>query len=246
MKYLGTILIIFTPFVLLAQGSSTEDILANTQKWSAEDLSNLSRNTKTWTKDYIWEIPDNSERNAMPFYKPNFNPKKVNFYIASDFKVFLNWRVKKELGVSHYEVERFEKSKRFELMQVLGANHSQVNTEPYFFKDDRPVKGISNYRIVQVLQTGERRYSSIYSINFDRPIEDIVLLNFPKKRSVEVLALKDKKPISIFFYNDAGKIIAQHSFKNRIQIRTLEWPKGMVRYDVLGDGYEAHGLVKID
>jgi len=246
MKYLSFIVFFLVSVSLSAQEKSPSNtILANADGLEPSSLM-VKPSTKINASAYFWKTATNEERKNMPFYKSNFNPKDVNFYITSKLEITLNWIVDKERQVSHYEIERFGPSGKFELIQALGAQHHSEKSEPYSFYDFKPLRGINNYRVVQVLQSGERKYSKIYKINCDRPNENIVLLNSKSNRTLEILIANDEKPISIFFFDENEKVIGQHSVKKRGQILTTGWTKGLVSYDILGDGYEAHGLLQID
>ena len=247
MKYLSVfLLIILAQWVTAQQSEQLETTMADAIKWEKNSKKSNNESRIIDVNDYQWMVPENQERAKMPFFKSNFNPKDLGFYLSGDLELMLIWRTIKNVGVSHYEIERFTKDQRFESLQAVGSGNGLQPIESYIFNDKSPIKGICNYRIVQVMQTGDRKFSPILSLKYDRPDENVVLISTLETNSIEVVVSKIEKPISIFFFDEYDNILSQEVIRKNGRIRTFGWPKGVVRYDILGKGIEAKGFLIID
>jgi hypothetical protein len=76
-------------------------------------------------------------------------------------EVLLDWRVKDEVNMKQYDVERSVDGKNFTAIGTV----SNLGKETYSLIDPRPVIGINYYRLAMVESNGLTNYSRIAAIN---------------------------------------------------------------------------------
>jgi len=203
----------------------------------------MDARTKISADSYHWELPKNTIYHTRESASSKFTPLDCSFFISDNFTLALQWTVKEEIGVSHYVVERYHAERGFEFVQVLGATGNSENMVSYQSKDPTPHRGFNSYRLVQVLSNGAKKISITKSINYDRPAKGIFLIASTEVKAKEIFVISDNKPVTIFIANEAEEIIGQYWIRNRKRIDMSDWPKGIYRYDILGQRFMGHGLI---
>ena len=99
---------------------------------------------------------NNNNSSALPLTLLSFQAQQVK-----RGEVLLDWRVKDEVNMKQYDVERSVDGKSFTAIGTV----SNLGKETYSLIDPRPVIGINYYRLAMVESNGLTNYSRIAAIN---------------------------------------------------------------------------------
>ena len=99
---------------------------------------------------------NNNNSSALPLTLLSFQAQQVK-----RGEVLLDWRVKDEVNMKQYDVERSVDGKNFTAIGTV----SNLGKETYSLIDPRPVIGINYYRLAMVESNGLTNYSRIAAIN---------------------------------------------------------------------------------
>ena len=113
-----------------------------------------------------------SDNNPLPIELLSFQIKKCNS------EVCLLWKTASEINNDYFTIERSVNGEFFVPIQIVdGAGNSNMILN-YYTSDDKPINGISYYRLKQTDFDGQNSYSQIKSITFDK-IEDVDIKVYP-------------------------------------------------------------------
>jgi len=148
-------------------------------------------------------------------------------------QVKLAWSTASELDNHFFTIERSADGENWkDIVQMNGAGTSNVlNT--YAFWDNKPIRGVSYYRLAQTDIDGTKTYSQIRSVVYGMSSDCIV---FPNPTSENVTILYDQGFNMIYMYNAMGQpVISQNiegTLSSSLDISTL--PKGLYFLRLVG------------
>ena len=120
-------------------------------------------------------------------------------------KVVTTWETSSELNNNFFTVERSRDGFNFESIGIVQGQGNSTSLHHYEYEDNRPLKGISYYRLRQTDFDGRSTLSRMIAVNFaDRrdfqcaaypnPFTDKVFLNISSSQAGEVrFVLSDEK-----------------------------------------------------
>ena len=94
-------------------------------------------------------------------------PVKLSFFevTKSNGNVLINWVAASEVNNDKYVIERSADGRNYvPLTTVYAGNNGQGS---YVARDDKPLKGINYYRLVQYDKDGRRSYFGVRTVNFE-------------------------------------------------------------------------------
>jgi hypothetical protein len=145
--------------------------------------------------------------------------------------VKVSWNTSAESEIESYEVQRSTDASLYQTIKTVAAKNTASNH--YSARDDRPLPGLSYYRIRIKEQSGIVKYSYVLSA-FMATTADLRLAPSPWKKGTELyVANPDNKKINVIFYNAQGETIGRASTERR-QVPTdhLNATRGIVYYKV--------------
>lgn len=129
-------------------------------------------------------------------------------------EVLLNWSTSSEIDASHFEVERSNEGLNFEYIDELSAIGNSNQETKYELLDKEPLKGISYYRLKQIDNNGDFKYSKIIAVNFKKSKTNKKpnLLLYPNpvidKTTLQFDNFEDSR-ILLSIYNISGVLILE-------------------------------------
>ena len=210
-----------------AEGTGGVDVNTNTLTWSG--LSTFSFDTGA-----------GDEAAALPIHLLYFTAK------PEAKKVRLDWATASETNNDYFTVERSEDGEHFnELFKKPGAGISTTNLY-YFGYDNKPLPGISYYRLKQTDYDGKFAYSDVESVSLygsDREnTMELKIYPNPAENGKFHLSFdaKQSEKYSISIYDAVGKLIYHQDFQAEKGINdyTIELPdlaSGMYQLEVRND-----------
>ncbi|MEL6863727.1 MAG: T9SS type A sorting domain-containing protein [Bacteroidota bacterium] len=103
---------------------------------------------------------------SMPVELISFQAEKV------EATVRLNWATANEINSQGFEIQRSPDALHWEVLGFVDSKGQSNSTQNYAYIDQRPIKGINYYRLLQKDWDGRSDYTSIVEVNFD-------LLDYP-------------------------------------------------------------------
>lgn len=135
--------------------------------------------------------------------------------LAVKKEILLSWVTSSEIDASHFEVERSGENLVFEYLDELDAIGNSNEETNYELLDHSPLKGVSYYRLKQIDNNGEFKYSKIIAVNFKKKDEHKPnLLIYPNpiidKTTLQFNNFTDKE-IVFSVYTVSGILILQQT-----------------------------------
>ncbi len=180
-----------SPWTFLTSGNSTMD-------WGGETVSaNIGQWTLTSGTHYF---SFGDPATALPVELISFTAH------ASNGKNILEWNTASEINNDHFEIQRFDDSKKWNKIGEV-AGHGTTNEKQFYSFTDASIQnaGILYYRLKQVDYNGKFEYSEIRRISSEKQISDIKVYPNPAKDILNVSFSNDgqNKMIKIFNVNGA-------------------------------------------
>ena len=126
--------------------------------------------------------------------------------------VQLNWATASESETNYFEIEKSRDAQSWTTVGITNAAGTSSTIRNYSMLDDKPLNGISYYRLKQVDLNGTWEYSDIRSVNF----EGLELIKaFPNPASNEINLLINSKietPSQLDILNITGQQVFKASF----------------------------------
>ncbi len=109
---------------------------------------------------------------------PNL-PVELNSFsaIVNNSSVQLNWQTATEVNNYGFEVERFQGI--WQKIGFVNGNGNSNSTKYYSYEDDKIVSGKYAYRLKQIDNNGQYKYSKIVEVSFVKPDEYSLEQNYP-------------------------------------------------------------------
>ena len=202
----------------------------------------IASNTLTWSNltTYSFDTGAGDEASALPIHLLYFTAK------PQTNRVRLDWATASETNNDYFTVERSEDGEHFnELFKKPGAGISTTNLY-YFGYDNKPLPGISYYRLKQTDYDGKFAYSDVESVSLygsDREnTMELKIYPNPAENGKFHLSFdaKQSEKYSISIYDAVGKLIYHQDYQAEKGINdyTIELPdlaSGMYQLEVKND-----------
>lgn len=120
--------------------------------------------------------------------------------------VVLEWKTSSEYNNAYFEVERSTNGVSFtRIGQVIAAQQGAGNLNAYHYRDEKPLSGISYYRLKQVDFDGKNSFSAIVKISIaDAQTYSMVALPATKQIRLSIPASATSK-LHLMIYDVAGR-----------------------------------------
>lgn len=157
-----------------------------------------------------------------------------NFNVANqETQVDLSWQTGTEKENSFFNVYRSEDGKQFDLLgKIQGAGYS-TSEQSYSYTDERPLPGVTYYKIAAVDQDGNLEYSDIKSVQRNVNDNAIHVVPNPARENVSVaIAVDEASHCNVRITDAMGKTVFQteediekgmHTWNMDVQ----KWTKGV-------------------
>jgi hypothetical protein len=114
--------------------------------------------------------------------------------------VLLQWVTANETNNSHFEVERSSDG-----IQYIAIGTVFTGNQPYRFEDIAPAAGTNYYRIKQIDEDNNSRYSGVATVDIDNVVTTIVYPN-PAKNIVNIQFKANAAHVAVLIMDAAGRI----------------------------------------
>lgn len=169
-------------------------------------------------KGFTWfEHAANMALGPLPISLTSFDLTKQNE------QVLLKWSTVSELNNEYFEIENSADGRTWKFVSKISGNGTTTNTNYYTFIDQKPLNGLSYYRIKQVDFDGQTSYAPIKSISFDKLINDKALRIFPNPVTHH-LSIEGFYPddVRVKIFNILGREMNGFSLKNESSTLSLD------------------------
>ncbi|MFT5802856.1 MAG: hypothetical protein ACI956_002679, partial [Nonlabens sp.] len=143
---------------------------------------------------------------SLPVELVNFNAG----LIENDF-VRVSWQTATEINNDFFTVERSSNGKDWEKLEIIEGAGDAATLLSYSVLDDKPLFGISYYRLKQTDFDERFSYSQIRSINNEDP-DDIQIEIYPKPTTAQIyLSGNETELEEISIYNISGQNVTANT-----------------------------------
>jgi hypothetical protein len=134
---------------------------------------------------------------------------------AEEKIVLLDWITVSEINNDYFLIERSSDGKNFFEFGRIDGHGNSTSALHYRFRDDKPLNGISYYRLKQIDYDGKYHYSHIAYVSF--AMNDIMIYNAYPDPSQETISVKIFSPsadqVIARICDLPGKIIAEYKIE---------------------------------
>lgn len=147
--------------------------------------------------------------NPLPVTWLSFTGKQINQY------VYLFWETVTEINNDYFTIERSVNGMDFEAIGVIPGSGNSNLTVAYDFYDERPIIGLSYYRIKQTDSDGKNDYSKIIALEYDpfrdSSFDEPEVMIYPNPAKGDVLHINVKAPfqnneVEVSIIDGEGKV----------------------------------------
>jgi hypothetical protein len=152
--------------------------------------------------------------------------------VTLEKQVDLDWTTAAERNVQHFVVERSRDGKTFEKIGNSIAPNNTIAKRFYHITDEKPLLGVSFYRVRELSMSGESSFSPIRAIDLSG--EKIVFSVHPNPKDKETpLSIQTNwaETYTFFLYDATGKRIYSHKCKGAMQLNDLNLVGGFYLYE---------------
>ncbi len=174
-----------------------------------------------------------------PFGGPGGPPLPVNL-ISFDANltngiVELSWKTSFEFENREFRVERLNHSplNKWSVIEVVPGKGNHDDFTTYTVRDQAPLVGINQYRLVQVDMDGSETRSGIVSVVFQGEAKSLQLLPNPATSRVEILGITDG---IAEVYSTSGTLISSHTLNQARELDISPLNSGVYVVRVLSQG----------
>jgi acid phosphatase type 7 len=198
---------------------------ATTQNITVSPTTNRTY-TVTDNMNCLTDVFNVNLSSVLPLDLLNFEAKPV----GKSTKI--SWKTANEQNVDYFEIEHSPDSKAFTPLSKLAAKNTQLQS--YEVMDEKPLSGVSYYRLKIAHLDGHLTYSPVESVVFEENNANKVHI-YPNpasdKLTIEVTS-KHSEPIVVNLFNRVGQLVYSHTLDskigvNRVNINTGLFPKGL-------------------
>lgn len=163
----------------------------------------------------------------LPVSLTNFSVKKNNGSIG------INWTSEAESGLNYYEVQRSADGRNFSSLQSVQSRNS-VSKVNYSVTDNKPLNGISYYRLKMFEVDGSATYSKIASVQFTTGNLITLYPTLWKKGTILTISNPNNEKLTAYFFNSSGQHIGSSTTLNSaLPTSMLNTVKGVIYYKVI-------------
>lgn len=181
------------------------------------------------------------------FYDFIITPVKLLSFTASkkDNVVELKWKTAEEVNMDRYEIERSSNGKDFEKIGEVNSGNQQLQVD-YLYNDNKPMGGISYYRLKMVGVAGDIKYSRVVAIQF-RSGNKVSLYPNPYREGQNLnISNPSFQPLIVTFYDPSGQQVSViRTTTNSLSTQSLQTQHGILVYKVLFENGELAGTGKL-
>jgi hypothetical protein len=164
---------------------------------------------------------------TLPVSLLNFSVKKNNGSID------INWTTDVESGMSHYEIQRSSDGRNFSNIQSIQSRNS-VSRANYSANDNKPLNGISYYRLKMVEVDGSAAYSKIVTVQFATGNLITIYPTLWKKGTLLRISNPNNEKLTAYFFNTAGQHVGiATTINSSLSTTTLNNQKGIIYYKII-------------
>jgi len=132
----------------------------------------------------------------------------LNFQVEKDLNHHANisWTTAAEVNNNYFEIQKSSDGQQWQFVSKVKGNRNSASSLDYTFTDQKPLSGISYYRIKQVDFDGIMSYTPVKSISFDVPHTNKSLRIFPNPVTHQ-LSIPGEYPedVQIQIFNTLGQ-----------------------------------------
>jgi type IX secretion system substrate protein len=212
--------------------------------WTAMSHSGFTP-PKTGNKNmYNWFIQ---------FARNNLVPVQLRDYSVrlSNGKVIIRWTTLNESNNAGFVVERADQSQSFNEIATIGGSGASQQQRTYEYIDDKPLKDLSFYRLVQRDVDGKKQYYEMRKIINRSSFNRIIISPNPFKHDLSLYLNVDKAQyVSATISDLNGKTVRSQygtysEGSTEIRIKTDDLPAGIYFLKVQGKDFnEVHKVIK--
>lgn len=148
--------------------------------------------------------------------------------------VDLSWTTSVEINATYFEVEKSNDGTNFRKIGQVQSSFNKLTPSNYGFVDHENTQ-FNYYRIKMLHTDGYILYSNVVFIQRDNAPNQIIVTPNPFTNIVTIRFTRTPQgPVSIAFFDMAGKLISKHSF-----------PTGQPSYDINTEGILSRGIYMI-
>ena len=168
-----------------------------------------------------------SDPTTLPVSLINFTAKKNNSSID------INWITDNESGMSAYEVQRSSDGRNFSNIQSVQSSNS-VSRMNYSTSDNKPLNGISYYRLKMIEVDGSATYSKIATIQFTTGNLVTLYPTLWKKGTMLNISNPNNEKLTAHFFTSAGQHIGiSTTINSALPTSMLNIQKGVIYYKII-------------
>jgi len=169
------------------------------------------------------------DASTLPVSLTNFTAKKNNKSID------LNWVTEEESNMSHYEIQRSFDGRNFSTIQSIQSRNS-VSRANYTTADNKPLNGISYYRLKMVETDGSPTYSKIVSVHFATGNLITVYPTIWKKGTTLNISNPNNEKLIAYFFTSTGQHVGvSTTTSSLLPTNALNNQKGIIYYKITND-----------
>ncbi len=189
---------------------------ATSLRWLDEGSSLTTGSTTTGTLTSsitsgfgYFTLSSTNATNPLPITLLYFDAKYIEQWVD------LNWATSSELNNDYFTVERSSDGKSFELLLQLPGSGTISGTTNYQSVDERPLPGVSYYRLKQTDYDGKFSYSDIIPVAAKGPKLECLTCNFDP--GAGLLSMQLYIPVrdnfNLLVTDVSGRIILEKNFR---------------------------------
>ena len=164
---------------------------------------------------------------TLPLSLISFSAKKNSKFID------LSWTTEQESDMSHYELQRSGDGRNFSTLQSIQSRNSLSKTI-YSASDNKPLNGVTYYRLKMVEVGGSVSYSKIVSVQFATGNLITVYPTLWKKGTALNISNPNNEKLTACFFNSSGQQLGITStISSLLPTSLLNNQKGIVYYKIL-------------
>ena len=173
---------------------------------------------------------------TLPVSLVNFSAKK------NDKSIVVTWTTDIESNMSHYEIQRSSDARNFSTIQTTQSRNS-VNRAIYAMNDNKPLNGISYYRLKMVETDGSANYSRIASVQFATGNTMTVYPTLWKKGSILNISNPNNEKLTVHFFASSGQHVGvSTTINSSLPTNTLNNQKGIIYFKIISANGQQAGV----
>ncbi len=151
----------------------------------------------------------------------------------------VSWKVAFEQEIEHYQVERSNNSRDFNVIATVNSKGNSNNVVDYTYFDSKPINGTVYYRVKSKDKSGDSRYTAIVKLNSSKETMITVYPN-PVKDNMKITIANAEtfKRATVLIRNTQGKTVLQQNLTSTSGFYNLNvsaLPSGIYVITVVND-----------